>query len=320
MALIRKKSTPAAALPRLRMEIKAVAEDGTFEGLLSPYGNVDKGGDVVVPGAYTKTLQEHGNTVPLLWQHRSDTPIGDLTLEDRADGLWCKGKLLMALPEAQKAYLLIKARIVKGLSIGFETIKDLLENGVRMLKEIRLYEGSIVTFPMNESAVITAVKSMEIKGSFNEELAEVQLYDSAYQFQCALRAALCSIQWSHELSRDEKLSATKETIQQFMDAYMAFLPAYLDLAEPPDAKAAGAMETKEGRKISADTAKSLKMCHKSISDAAEILLALIGGAGNEPTPDDDAAGEKSEPAIETKSHSAALSEAIEQLKGVMTWN
>src|SRR5512137_3020551 len=85
------------------MNIKGVTEEGTFEGILSPYGNVDLGGDVVEPGAYTKTLKDRGNTVPLLWQHRTDMPIGELALEDKPDGLYCKGKLLMALPEAQRA-------------------------------------------------------------------------------------------------------------------------------------------------------------------------------------------------------------------------
>ena len=128
----------------MKFEIKEISGEGSFEGLLSPYGNVDLTGDIVEPGAYKKTLQEHGNTVPMLWQHKTDCPIGELTLEDRPDGLWCKGQLLMALPEAQKAYLLIKAKIVKGLSIGYESVKDAIENGVRHLKEIRLYEGSLV--------------------------------------------------------------------------------------------------------------------------------------------------------------------------------
>src|SRR5436190_1128366 len=89
---------------RMRMEIKEVSAEGSFEGLLSPYGNVDGGGDVVEPGAYTKTLQEQGATRPMLWQHKTDVPIGSLTLEDRPEGLWCKGQLLMSDPDAQRAY------------------------------------------------------------------------------------------------------------------------------------------------------------------------------------------------------------------------
>lgn len=144
---------------RMRLEIKEISAAGEFEGMLSPYGNVDNGGDVVEPGAFSKTLKDHGNKVPLLWQHQQDMPIGMLTLEDRPDGLWAKGQLLMDLPEAQKAHLLIKSGIVRGLSIGFQAVRDMLQNGVRHLKEIRLFEGSVVTLPMNEMAMIAEIKS-----------------------------------------------------------------------------------------------------------------------------------------------------------------
>jgi len=153
----------------LTFELKQAGE-GSFEGLLSPFNVVDGGKDVVEPGAYTKTLKDKGNTRPLLWQHRSDTPIGEITLEERTNGLWCKGQLLMALPEAQKAHLLIKHKIIKGLSIGFLSIQDSVVNGIRHLKEIALFEGSIVTFPMAEQALIVSVKSREdaIAGLFAE--------------------------------------------------------------------------------------------------------------------------------------------------------
>lgn len=66
----------------------------------------------------------------------------------------------MDLDEAKRAYTLIKARVIKGLSIGFETIQDSVEDGVRLLKEIRLWEVSVVTFPMNLDAAIGSVKSL----------------------------------------------------------------------------------------------------------------------------------------------------------------
>ena len=212
----------------LRMEIKEISADGSFTGMLSVYNVVDLGKDLVEPGAFTKTIKDHGNEVPMLWQHKSDVPIGTLTLEDGPDALHVKGQLLMELPEAKKAYLLIKARIVRGLSIGFDTVKEVLDGGIRRLKELRLYEGSIVTFPMNEAAQITSVKHLaERKEDFSTELAELQLQDAGYQMWCALRNALCSIPWSG-LSREEKLSAAAATLEQFTAAWMDYLPAYLD--------------------------------------------------------------------------------------------
>lgn len=149
---------------------KATTGEGTFEGMLSVYGNVDGGGDVVEPGAFAKNLAEKGNERPLLWSHNTDMPIGMLHLEDRPSGLWCKGSLLMSLPEAQRTYSLIKAGIVSGLSIGFVTVRDEVKNGVRSLRELKLYEGSVCLFPMNESAQISGVKNQKQTESIHRAL------------------------------------------------------------------------------------------------------------------------------------------------------
>src|SRR6266702_5469230 len=101
------------AQPRFRVEIKEISADGSFEGLLAVYNNVDLGKDVIEPGAFTKTIQEHGSEVPLLWQHDTNEPIGKLTLIYGRDALCVRGQLEMGLPTAQKAYLLLKARIIK---------------------------------------------------------------------------------------------------------------------------------------------------------------------------------------------------------------
>jgi HK97 family phage prohead protease len=307
---------------RMRLEIKEITAEGSFEGLLSPYGNVDGGGDVVEPGAFTKTLQEQGNTRPMLWQHKQDVPIGDLTLEDRPDGLYCKGQLLMALPEAQKAYLLMKAKIVKGLSIGFEALKDAVTNGVRHLKEIKLYEGSVVTFPMNENALITSVKGRsEVKGDFNEELTEIQLGDAGYQMRCALQCALSSCTWA-DMTREEKIAAAAVVIQQFTDAYMAYYPAYLDMLSEMyggmETWHAKQFETKAGKKISAATKESIKSACDHTKSAQDLLLALIADEAGEEDSTTSKAGAARETKTEPVDHSA-LSSTLDELKGALAW-
>ena len=299
---------------RMRLEIKEISAEGTFEGILSPYGNVDMGRDVVEPGAYTKTLKDRGSVVPLLWQHDETEPVGSLTLEDRPDGLYCKGQLLMELPEAKKAYTLIKARIVKGLSIGFEAVKDAVVNGVRHLKEIKLYEGSIVTFPMNEMALITSVKAKkEIKGDFNEELTDIQLDAAGCQMICALQSALNSAFWDG-LSREEIVSASETVIQQFSDAYLQFLPEWLDMMSRVygmDTKQWKAQrEAKAGRRHSAAD-------RAAVQNAIDTLSALITEEAGETTSEGSAAGDtKSEPVID---HSA-ISSLLTKAKETFQWN
>jgi len=305
---------------RLRMEIKEISAAGEFEGLLSVYNNVDQGRDLVEPGAFTKTIKERGSEVPLLWQHRPDTPIGMLALEDGPDALRVKGRLLMELPEAQKAYLLMKARIVKGLSIGFETIKDSVTDGVRHLKELRLFEGSVVTFPMNELATVTSVKAADGTGpdDFNEELTEIQLFAASCQLLSALDNALSGVRWSM-LSKDEQVTASQAIIEQFSEAYMAYLPAYIDMLAKMyggmELSARKQLELKAGRAHSAatrDQYKAMKTHAKSLDD---ILTALLDEEAGESTSDPEAAESKTS---EPDSHSAAKTlELIDSLRSLI---
>lgn len=225
-----KKHTPGHMMS---VAVKALSEDGSFEGILAVYNNVDLGKDLIEPGAFKKTIAEKGTSIPLLWQHDPDKPIGTLELIDAENGLYVKGQLILDVPEARTAYSLIKANVIKGLSIGYDTVKDAIENGVRHLKELRLWEGSIVTFPMNEAAMITSVKTVngkvvESKGDFNEELAENQLQSAGYQMFDALCTALCSVTWTSGLDNSQKADAAKMIIDQFTTAYMTYFPQYLD--------------------------------------------------------------------------------------------
>jgi HK97 family phage prohead protease len=319
----------------LRMTIKSVAPDGSFTGSLAVYNNIDLGGDLIEPGAFTKTIEEHGNEVPLLWQHKSDVPIGMLTLVDGPTALSVKGQLCMDVPAAKNAYLLIKARIVKGLSIGFDTVKDAVDGATRRLKEIRLWEGSIVTFPMNELALITSVKDrrkarQEAKADFSTEYAELQLQDAMYQMWIALRYALSSIPWS-DMERDEKIAASAASIEQFTAVYMEFIPAYIDwLAEesgdfstmgrtPAEQKA---RDSKVGRTLSAATKKTIGTATDHMKSANDILTALCSDeAADEDvaalvdTSDGKAAVKLPEPA--TIDHSAATTTLIESMRSLI---
>ena len=302
--------------PSIRMQVKNLSEDGTFEGTLSPYGNVDEGGDLVEPGAFTAFLKQFGNIVPMLWQHLQDCPIGSLVLTDQPDGLYCKGKLFLdtdangnyLVPEAAKAYGLLKAGIIKGLSIGYETIKAQTIAGVRHLKELKLYEGSIVTFPMNTSAGVNSVKQKQTKGGFADSMGESQLRASSSQMIQSIADALNSLPWSGG-SRNDILSQAQTSLDEFTEAYMAYLPVYLDYLTREygiDTKSwSGKREVKEGRKISADTRKSLSDAHMHVKSAFATLDDLL-------CPDDEDE-DCSDDDPETKSHA----EFINSMRGLL---
>lgn len=244
-------------------EVKEVTEAGEFTGILSVYDVVDLGGDLVEPGAFVKTLQESGGTVPCMWQHRD--PIGLLKIHDTGTALEVKGKLVMEVTQAREAHALMMAGVVKGLSIGFKTVKSKIEEGVRRLKELALYEGSIVTFPMLPLAQVTSVKS-EDKGDFMEEFERAQTFAARSMMISSLWTALDSLCWDHEMDDAERIKASAETIDQFRKAYIEFLPKlFVAMGGKEDIFD----EAKAGRTISTATASKLK-------EIMKICQALLG--------------------------------------------
>lgn len=150
-------------LAPLELDIKAIGEDGTFTGYASVFGVKDQGRDIVMPGAFNKSLKTYpANKVKMLYQHDPGEPVGVWTsFEEDAKGLKATGRFITETARGREVHALAKSGAVDGLSIGYRTIRDEMDRkqGARLLHEVELREVSIVTFPMNESATITAVKT-----------------------------------------------------------------------------------------------------------------------------------------------------------------
>lgn len=145
------------------LQVKNLAEDGSFEGYGSIFGNVDSYGEKVLPGAFIESLARHkreGSNVLMLWQHNSDEPIGIWEdLAEDAKGLWGRGRLILEVQKAREVHALMKAKAIGGLSIGYREQDTDQEGNVRLLKKLDLYEISPVSFPANRRARIESVKS-----------------------------------------------------------------------------------------------------------------------------------------------------------------
>src|SRR6266571_4803747 len=147
---------------------------GIVRGYLSTFDNVDDGGDRVRPGAFKRTLtnkyaykQKHemAYLFPLLWQHDTGQPIGGYVdaKEDNV-GLFVELQLDLDVQRGREAYSGLKKGYIFQQSMGYDALQSeyVKDDGktVRDLTEVRLWEGSIVTFPMNFEAVVTSVKSV----------------------------------------------------------------------------------------------------------------------------------------------------------------
>lgn len=141
--------------------VKSIGDTpGVFEGYGSVFGVIDSYRDVVAPGAFTRTLREDRKPA-LLWQHDASCPIGVwLELKEDETGLYVKGQLAET-DDGTDAYKLLKMGALSGLSIGFSTVASSTDEttGVRTLLDVKLWEVSLVTFPANDPARVSAVKA-----------------------------------------------------------------------------------------------------------------------------------------------------------------
>jgi HK97 family phage prohead protease len=150
------------------LEVKGVSDAGLFEGYASTYGERDFGGDIVVAGAMTKSIKARGpKGIRMFADHDPRKRIGVWTeFTEDEKGLFVKGRLLLEKQDGKDAYIDLREGALDGLSIGFSVKSDSYDGRrkARMLKEIDLREISLVSFPMNDGARVTRVKSLlEIK-------------------------------------------------------------------------------------------------------------------------------------------------------------
>lgn len=144
------------------LELKSIDAKGRFAGYASVFNVVDNQRDIILHGAFSRSIHKGLANVKFLWQHQQDEPIGVLTeLREDTHGLYVQGKLLLNVQRAQEAYSLLKEGAISGLSIGYSPVHYSLdpESGVRLLTDVDLWEISLVTFPANQNASVTLLKS-----------------------------------------------------------------------------------------------------------------------------------------------------------------
>jgi HK97 family phage major capsid protein len=150
------------------LEIKSVdAEARIIEGYATTPAT-DRNGDIVEPGGAEFTLP-----MPLLWQHNQAQPIGEvLTARVTPEGIAITAKFAQ-VEEAgilknrlDEAWQSVKARLVRGLSIGFQPLERVpIKAGGTHIKRWRWAECSAVTIPMNIAATITSIKSADCRST-----------------------------------------------------------------------------------------------------------------------------------------------------------
>lgn len=179
--------------------VKSIDEQkGKFSGYASVFGVVDFANEVVEKGAFEKSLEQlkaQGRTIPVLWQHNPDYPIGNWD-DLKEDGVGLAGDASLWLeeaPHAKLAYRGLSTKALSGLSIGYHVDRSSVDqkSGVRTLHEIDLREVSIVTNPCLDVARVASVKSI-VEGGDLPTLKEFEKYLREAGFSKSQATAIAS--------------------------------------------------------------------------------------------------------------------------------
>ena len=145
------------------LTVSTLRTEGAFEGYASLFNEVDSAKDTVAPGAFVASLKARRPAqIKMLFQHDPKEIVGvwDEIFEDQK-GLKVKGRLLTNLQRGAELHSLMQEGALDGLSIGFRAAASRTDTktGIRHIARIDLFEISLVTFPMLNSARIGSVKS-----------------------------------------------------------------------------------------------------------------------------------------------------------------
>lgn len=151
------------------------AEKHTIEIKFAAYGAPDSDGDVLIKGCFAKSISERGpesdtnRKIAFLWQHEMHDPIGKiLSIEEKDDGAYAVVQFsdFDAVPNAKRAYTQLRDGDINQFSFGFQYVWDKVDydedHDVFIVKEVKLYEISVVTLGANEA-------TQYIRELYNEE-------------------------------------------------------------------------------------------------------------------------------------------------------
>lgn len=181
----RKSAADAVSYKNFSFETKSPTISGrTVCGYLAAFGNIDSDRDLLIKGCFSKSLNERGvastggNKIAHLWQHKMDMPLGKYTtLKEDDYGLYFEAEY-DDIQKANDALVQFKSGTLANFSIGFGYVWDKMEydeaQNCFIVKEVNLYEGSVVTLAANDMAKFVGMKS-------EQKAVELSILKEEYQ-------------------------------------------------------------------------------------------------------------------------------------------
>lgn len=184
-------------------EFKAVdKEQGIFEALVSVFDNIDRAGDRVKKGAFTKTLghwQAKGRPIPVIFAHQwdnLDAHIGEvLEAKETDEGLYVKAQLYMDEAFARKVFDRMDRRTLAEFSFAYDVVQSKwIDNGegvkpryVTELTELELLEVGPCLFGMNPATELISVRGLKAALADGQPDALQELHDMLVELGASCR-------------------------------------------------------------------------------------------------------------------------------------
>ena len=196
------------------LEVKDIdAKQGIVSGYFSAFGNVDSDGDIMMPGAFKRSIQDWGpegkQRIKHLLNHDPSKPLGKIqVLKEDEYGLYYESKV-GTHTLGQDYIKMIESGLIAEHSIGFKTLREQKSGDANQIHEVMLFEGSSLTaWGANEATPLIGMKNM---GTVE------QLQDQIKSFEKFIRNSdvtdetidLCILKVKQLAEMVERMSSTK---------------------------------------------------------------------------------------------------------------
>ena len=305
-------------IKNIDLEFKGDSE-GKVSAVFSVFNTLDSDGDVVVPKAIKSGFKS--GSVPMVWAHKWDMPIGKGEIKQDGDKATFEGSFFMDTESGKEAYNLVKAMgDLQQWSFGYrvnDSERGTFENegkeaDARYLKDLSVYEVSPVLVGANQDTYTMAIKS---NNELVKELAEEKavLGHSSFSTEDTEESDVdktdtveevsddekgygkCSYEKDGNCAKDMKKSDDTEVSEKgkpFSEEVKDVLAALHDLMTRTNAIAM--LRAKDGRKLGVKATEALRAVQEDLSDAWTEIDQFIEQVGTEGALEQDLEDEQAE--------------------------
>lgn len=214
------------------LELRAIdGTEGEFEGYIAVWDTIDSYNSKFQRGCFKKTIQERSNKIKVFYNHEHLVGSSQEIREDD-HGVYVRGKLNLAVEKAQECYAFLRDGTLDGLSFGFRTIQEGFEAGVRVIKEVQLFEYGPVIFPANSAAEIIDVRSTD----FNQTIMESDVRATPDRLLSALHETIWDIWEDDKTNSTNIVSLMDDAIAKFHVAYLEAINKFIMMYWPKDSE------------------------------------------------------------------------------------